>query len=192
MKTRLAQRKVRGHLEPIYRARLEAFKNTQHDLHHIEPRDHLQLMLRYTQRERPDELYNLDVISRRLTAANFGSMHQTSMQVTNMLLNILGSDAKYNTIEVLRDKATRIMGKDKEWTKAKICKMNKADSVARETMRCHSFGTRSILRKVMVHGVTCQEEDQINLCISTKVSRLEKERKGTICSRVSEVNFFLS
>jgi cytochrome P450 len=153
MKTQLAQRKVRRHLEPTYRTRLEAFKNTQHDLHHVEPQDHLQLMLRYAQRERPEELYNLDVISRRLTAANFGSMHQTSIQVTNMLLNILGSDAEYNTIEVLRDEATRIMGKDKEWTKAKICKMNKADSVARETMRCHSFGTRSILRKVMVHGL---------------------------------------
>lgn len=153
MKTRLAQRKVKEHLKPTYRTRLEALKNTQHDLPPIEPRDHLQLMLRYAQRERPDELYDLDVISRRLTAANFGSMHQTSMQVTNMLLNVLGSDAEYNTIEVLREEATRIMGKEKEWTKAKISKMVKADSVARETMRCHSFGTRSILRKVMVDGL---------------------------------------
>lgn len=110
-------------------------------------------MLRYAQRERHNELYDLDVISRRVTAANLGSIHQTSMQVTNMLLNILGSDTEYNTIAILREEVTRIMGEDKKWTKAKIHKMYKADSVARETMRCNSVGTRSILRKVMVHGL---------------------------------------
>lgn len=153
IKTKLAQRKVRQHLEPIYRTRLEAFNNTHHNPLYVEPQDHLQLMLRYAQRERPDELYNLDVISRRLTAANFGSMHQTSIQVTNMLLNIVGSDPEYNTIAILREEATRAMGEDENWTKAKICKMDKADSVARETLRCHSFGSRSILRKVMVNGL---------------------------------------
>ena len=70
-----------------------------------------------------------------------------------MLLNIVGSDTEYNTIAVLRDEATRAMGENERWTKVKISKMHKAGSVARETMRCHSFGTRSILRKVMVHGL---------------------------------------
>jgi cytochrome P450 len=153
IKTRLAQKKVRQHLEPIYRTRLQAFNNTHHDPLYIEPQDHLQMMLRYARRERPNELYDLDVISRRVTAANFGSMHQTSMQVTNMLLNILGSDTEYNTIAILREEVRRIIGEDQKWTKAKICKMHKADSVARETMRCNSFGTRSMLRKVMVHNL---------------------------------------
>ena len=79
IKTRLAQGKARQHLEPIYRTRLKAFHNTNHNPSYIEPQDHLQLMLRFAQKERPDKLYDLDVISRRLTAANFGSMHQTSI-----------------------------------------------------------------------------------------------------------------
>jgi hypothetical protein len=76
-----------------------------------------------------------------------------SMDVSPMLLDILGSDTEYKPIAILRDEATRIMGEDKEWIKAKIRKMDKADSVARETLRYHSFGSRSILRKVMVHGL---------------------------------------
>lgn len=70
-----------------------------------------------------------------------------------MLLNILGSDAEYNTISILRDEVAQIMGSDTKWTKAHISKMVKADSVARETLRCHSFGGRAIFRKVMVENV---------------------------------------
>lgn len=47
-----------------------------------------------------------------------------------MLLNIPGSDSEYNTVEVLRDEATQIVGNDKKWTKSKISKMTKDDIVA--------------------------------------------------------------
>lgn len=112
------------------------------------------MMLRYAQKKRPDELYDLNNIATRLTAANFGSMHQTSIQTTNMLLNILGSDAEYNTVAALRDEAAQILGSDTEWTKGKVSKMVKADSVARETIRLHSFGGRAVFRKVIADGVT--------------------------------------
>ncbi|KAH8688748.1 putative cytochrome P450 [Talaromyces proteolyticus] len=153
LKTQLAQRKVRKHFEPIYRARLETLKYAKDDPQHVEPQDHLQMMIRFAQKERPDELYDLDVMARRLTSANFGSMHQTSIQASNMLLNILGSDTEYNTIAILRDEVNQVMGTDTEWTKAKVSKMIKADSVARETLRCHSFGGRAVFRKVLTHGV---------------------------------------
>ncbi|KAL3478474.1 cytochrome P450 [Aspergillus californicus] len=153
IKTRLAQRKIQKHFRPTYRARLETLKHSPGDPNHVEPQDHLQMMLRFAQKERPHELYDETNIAWRLTAANFGSMHQTSIQVTNMLLNILGSDAEYDTIAVLRDEIARIKGSDKHWTKAMVSKMVRADSVARETMRCHSFGGRAVFRKVMADGV---------------------------------------
>ena len=153
LKTQFAQRKVRKHFELTYRARLETLKHAKDDPQHIEPQDHLQLMLRYAQKERPHELYDIDVMSRRLTASNLGSMHLTSFQVTNMLLNILGSDAEYNTISILRDEVAQTIGSDNKWTKAHISRMIKADSVARETLRCNSFGGRAIFRKVMVDNV---------------------------------------
>lgn len=153
LKAHFAQKKVKQHFEPTYRARLETLKHTKDDDRNTEPLDHLQLMLRYAQRERPHELHDLDVMSGRLTAANLGSMHLTSMQVTNMLLNILGSDAEHSTISILRDEVAQVMGSDTKWSKGHISKMIKADSVARETLRCHSFGGRAIFRKVMVDNL---------------------------------------
>ncbi|KAL4810621.1 cytochrome P450 [Aspergillus unguis] len=154
LKARLATKRVRQHFEPLYRERLETLKYAKDDPGHVEPQDHLQMMLRYAQKERPHELYDLDNITARLIGANFGSMHQTTMQVVNMLLDILGSDTEYNTIAILRDEVSRILGTGTEWTKAKVSKMTKADSVARETLRCHAFGSRAVLRKVMADGVT--------------------------------------
>lgn len=139
------------HFEPIYRARLETLNHSKDDP--SEPQDHLQMMIRYAERERRHELYDLDIMARRLSAANFGSMHQTSIQVTNMLLNIMGSDEEYSTIAVLRDEVNRILGDDAIWTKAKVSKMTRADSVARETLRCQSFGGRAVFRKVMTDGI---------------------------------------
>ncbi|KAL4928078.1 cytochrome P450 [Aspergillus undulatus] len=154
LKARLANRRVRNHLKPLYYARLETLKYARDDPCHDEPGDHFQMMLRYALKERTDELYDLENIASRVTVANFGSMHQTSIQVTNMLLNILGSDAEYNTIATLRDETIQILGSDTEWTKAKVSKMTKADSVARETLRLQSFGGRAGFRKVVVDGVT--------------------------------------
>ncbi|KAL4877358.1 cytochrome P450 [Aspergillus karnatakaensis] len=153
LKARLANRKVRKHFEPLYRERLETLKYAKDDPNHVEPRDHLQLMLRYAQKERPHELYDLENITARLTATNVGSMHQTSLQVTNLLLNVLASDAEYNTISLLREEVAQVLGNSTEWTKAKVSKMVKADSVARETLRLHSFGGRAVFRKVLVDGV---------------------------------------
>lgn len=108
----MAIRKIRKLFEPLYRERLETLKYAKDDPDHEEPQDHLQMMMRYAQRERPHELLDLEMMTKRLVTANFGSMHQTTLQTTNMLLNILGSDAEFNTISVLRDEVSRVMGSD--------------------------------------------------------------------------------
>lgn len=140
--------------EPIWKERLETLKYDRDDPNHVEPQDHLQMMARYAEKHRSEEFNSIDMMTRRLIAANFGSMHQTSIQVTNMLLNILGSDPEFNTIAILRDEVNRILytGGDSKWTKAKVSQMAKADSVARETLRLNSFGGRALFRKVMVDG----------------------------------------
>ncbi|KAL6416303.1 putative cytochrome P450 [Ilyonectria robusta] len=111
-------------------------------------------MVRFAEKHRPEEFNDLDSMTRRLIATNFGSMHQTSIQVTNLLLNIIGSAAEFNTIAILRDETRRFLqnGSDTQWTKAKVAQMVKSDSVLRETLRLQSFGGRAVLRKVMVEG----------------------------------------
>lgn len=150
--------KVKKHFEPLYRQRLRELENGYGEQSE-QTQDFVQMMLRYAQKERPKELYDLEVMTRRLCFANFASMHQTTILVTNILLNILGSDSEFNTVSVLRDEVTHIVGGDGngEWTKYKIAQMVKADSVARETLRLNSFSNRGLFRKVMVDGVVTEE-----------------------------------
>ncbi|KAK3313121.1 cytochrome P450 [Apodospora peruviana] len=161
----------RKHVEPIHRERLALLKRQDPN----QPNDHFQLILKYAQRERPEELEDTDCMARRLCVANFGSMHQTAIQVTNLILNILGSDAEFNTIAALRDEMRRVLNSDGDvsgWTKAKVSKMLKADSVARETLRLQSFGGRANFRKILVDGV--KTDDGIELPKGSIVSMMSK------------------
>ncbi|KAL3485135.1 cytochrome P450 [Aspergillus germanicus] len=149
LKARLANRRVRQHFEPLYRERLEILKLAKDDPSHTEPQDLSQMMLRFAQRERPHELNDLTNMDTRLTVANFASMHQTSFQV-GVLLNIVASDAEFNTIALLREEVAQVLGNNpNQWTKAKVSRMLKADSAARETLRCHLFVGRAMFRKVV-------------------------------------------
>ena len=77
-----------------------------------------------------------------------------------MLLNILDSDAEFNTISVLRDEVERVLGSGGTkggWNKTRVAAMTRADSVARETLRLHAFGSRAVTRKVIGDGVVTED-----------------------------------
>ncbi|KAM5343521.1 hypothetical protein ACJ41O_012058 [Fusarium nematophilum] len=146
--TRFLVSKIKAWFVPLWKQRIKQLDDPDQPEHE----DQLQMMLRYGVRERPDEIRDDDLMTRRLTAQNFASMHQTQMQVTNLILNVLGSDAEFNTIAVLRDEVDRLLGPsdaDAQWTKALVSQMTRADSVARETLRLCAFGGRANFRKVM-------------------------------------------
>ncbi|KAI1326875.1 cytochrome P450 [Xylariaceae sp. FL0255] len=154
--------KIKDTFKQTYEERLEIVEVPNYD--GPEPNDHLQMMMRFAQKERPHELMT------STSLLSFVSMHQTSIQVTNFLLNILDSDKEYNTIAVLQDGVKRILGDDPNWAKGKVQQMVRADSAARETMRLHSFGNHSVLRKVMVDGLVT--EDGIALLKGSMISFL--------------------
>ncbi|WZH41935.1 cytochrome P450 [Fusarium acuminatum] len=133
---------------PLLKQRLDTLKNHPEE---PEPQDQVQMMLRYALSKRQDEVGDYETLARRVVAQNFGSIHNTYLQVINLLLNVLGSDAEYNTIAVLRDEMDRVLGTDDSanWTKSAVQAMSRADSVARESLRLGSFGGRAIFRKVM-------------------------------------------
>ncbi|KAI1429029.1 cytochrome P450 [Xylaria sp. FL1777] len=147
------------YFEPVYRERMKILEReaTDPDMEKIE--DHLQIMLRFGLKERRDEALSLHDMTKRLCVANFGSMHQTSIQVVNMLVNIIDSDAEFDTVSILRDEVARVIGDDKNcaWNKTKVGAMTRADSVARETLRLHSFSSRGVARKVMSDGVVTED-----------------------------------
>ncbi|KAI1814156.1 cytochrome P450 [Poronia punctata] len=169
-----AQREMRvleKYFEPVYRERLEMLTQ-QEDPEDI--KDHLHMMFRYGLANRREEVHNLSDMTKRLSLANFGSMHQTSIQVVNMLLNILSSDAEFNTVALLRDEISRVVyatgNNENAWTKSKVAAMTRADSAARETMRTHPFGSRSVNRTIVAEGVVT--EDGIPLPKGANVSVL--------------------
>ncbi|KAF4124822.1 Cytochrome P450 [Geosmithia morbida] len=129
-----------------------------------EPTDHVQAMARYALRERPNEVDDYELIVRRICAANFGAVHQTVIQVTNLLLNIIDSDHQHNTIATLLDESDRILSDSDpaaadsdevtgQWTKGRVNRMVFADSASRETLRLQSFANRSLIRKVMTNDM---------------------------------------
>ncbi|KAI0023348.1 cytochrome P450 [Xylariomycetidae sp. FL0641] len=172
-------RQLRGYFEPLYRERMAMLlpdatteKAQQHE-HDHEPRDHMHMMLRYALRERRAEALSLDDMTRRLCVANFGSMHQTSIQAANLLLDILASDGAFGTVAALRDEAARVRGRGEEGSRAALAAMIRADSAARESLRLHAFGTRALSRKVVAPaGVVT--EDGVRLPRGAMVSVLAR------------------
>ncbi|KAF4982584.1 hypothetical protein FZEAL_1816 [Fusarium zealandicum] len=146
--------KIKKWFIPLWKQRIEQLQNDGSG-----PEDHVQMMLRYGLRERQDEVHDYDLMTRRLSAQNLGTMHQTYILVTNLILNVIASDAEFNTIAVLRDEIDRILGPDEsaEWTKALVGQMTRADSIGRETLRLNAFGGRATLRKVMISGFETQD-----------------------------------
>ena len=150
----------RKFLEPLWQERLRTLEHDPSDPAHVEPGDHVQMMARFAQTDRPRELHDVDTMMHRISLANIGATHQTGIQTTNLLLNILASDREYNTVAVLRDEADRVLGQapglehggQVVWTKALVSQLVKADSAARETLRLHSFGGRGVFRMVMTPG----------------------------------------
>ncbi|KAG0648808.1 Tenellin biosynthesis B [Hyphodiscus hymeniophilus] len=150
---RLAIHRSKNLFRPLFNERVESLQLPQSE----DPQDHLQMMLRFAQAERPQD-FNLDDMTMRLAMANFGSFHQTSIMATNLIFNILESDKEYNTIALLREEAESCLAASGGvWTKAAAAQMVRADSVSRETMRINAFGNRSLLRKVMVDNVTTED-----------------------------------
>ncbi|KAH6887763.1 cytochrome P450 [Thelonectria olida] len=152
-------RKMRKWINPLWKKRLETLQFERDDPNHDEPLDLVQMMIRYAQRERPHELDDYGLINNRIAANNMGIMHQTAYAVCNLLLNVISTDAEFDTIQVLRDETERVLGSDgsDKWTKAKISQMTRADSIARETLRRNAFSGRANFRKVMTDDFTTKD-----------------------------------
>ncbi|KAG5744606.1 hypothetical protein H9Q72_013009 [Fusarium xylarioides] len=141
--------KMKKWIIPLLRHRFDRINNHPDE---PQPQDQVQMMINYALRHRQHEVNDMESLARRVVAQNFVSIHNTQIQVVNLILNVLGSDAEFNTIATLRDEMDRILGTDDSvnWTKSGIQAMTRADSVARESIRLCSFGGRAVFRKVMV------------------------------------------
>ncbi|KAI5922504.1 cytochrome P450 [Camillea tinctor] len=174
MRKKLEDLKTR--FEPLYRERMQIIEQQATNKDVRVPQDLVQMMLQYAVKERPEELVSLDDITKRLAVSNFGTMHQTVITLHNLLLNVIGSDSKYNTINLLREELAKIItdsgnGVSTRWSRSQVAAMTRADSVARETLRVHSFIGRTVQRLIIApEGLVT--EDGVRLPQGTMVSIL--------------------
>lgn len=153
------------YVKPLWKERVKLV----HDNVPVEeqPLDHIQMMARFAIKERPHEVEDLDLIVRRIVLANFAAVHQTVIQTAHMLTDIIVSDAKYDTIATLCEEVDRVLSGQEDvrpgelppgiWNKARVNKMIHIDSAAREAIRINPFGSRAILRKIMVDDFTAPD-----------------------------------
>jgi hypothetical protein len=112
--------KIKQAFKPEFKKRLELLKNPKSEK---DPQDLLQMMMRFAQSERPQEL-NINDMTVRLHMTNLGSHHQTAMAMTNVIFNIIASDKEHNTIAVLRKEASAVLAAhNNTWTKTGISQM---------------------------------------------------------------------
>lgn len=107
--------------------------------------------------------------------SNLGGIHQTAIHLAVIWLDLLGSDAEFNTVSHLREEFKQVTysdGDPDKWTKQKIANMIKADSLGRETLRLHTFGGRTMFRRVLVDGL--RTEDGIEIPKETMFSVMSK------------------
>jgi hypothetical protein len=146
------QRKINQALKSLFTERMQYLKTPPKE-NPDEPQDHFQPILRFAQKERPEEL-NLHDTGTRLVIANIGSFHQTAIAATNLLLNVLDSNSEYKTVSILRSEISGVLAEfNGVWSRATVARMIRCDSVLRETLRIHAFGARNMLRKVMVNSL---------------------------------------
>ncbi|CAG8960573.1 hypothetical protein HYFRA_00013396 [Hymenoscyphus fraxineus] len=136
------------------------------------PKDLLQMLMEYAIKERTDEATSLEDMTKRLAVSNFGTIHQTVLTLHNILLNVIATDKEFDTMSLLREEFSRVLGDDENnWTRAKVAAMLRADSIARETLRAHTFLGLAMERIVVApNGIVT--EDGILLQKGTKIGIL--------------------
>lgn len=150
--TALRLRNLATYYAPLFQERIAMLDADAPD----QPVDLLQKMLRFARKHRPEELAVYQ-FTRRMCMANLAFVYLASFTTTNILLNIMASDAEHGTIATLRAEAEAFLKEipdPKElWTRRNTVRMTNTDSVMRESLRIDTVPTRSIVRKVMVDGV---------------------------------------
>lgn len=119
-----------------------------------EPNDFLQWSLNQAKESGDPHMWDPDTLAGRVLILNFASIHTSSFAITNAILDLISSKKEY--IEELREEISSVLAQhDGEWDKRALAKMEKLDSVMRESQRVNSFVTVGLSRLVVADkGVT--------------------------------------
>ncbi|KAI6380610.1 hypothetical protein MCOR25_001547 [Pyricularia grisea] len=131
-----------------------------------EPNDFLQWTIRHAKESGNPTMWELDILAGRTLMLNFAAIHTSSLTQTAAVLELAASDP--SVAAELRAEVSAVVA-EHGWTKRSLARMEKLDSVFRESARLNSFVTLGMERKVVAPGGV------------TTPSGLHVPQGGTVC-----------
>jgi len=154
----LTTRKFTAILRPEIERRLAAYDARQRDPEDksIEPErnDFLQWSIDQAKAGNDPHMWKTSTLATRVLLLNFAAIHTSSFSITSVILDLVASKPEY--IEELRAEIQSVLAEHNgEWNKRALARMEKLDSVFRESARLNSFVTVGLPRRVVAKdGIT--------------------------------------
>ncbi|KAL2142991.1 hypothetical protein VTI28DRAFT_450 [Corynascus sepedonium] len=116
--------------------------------HAPEPNDFLQWSIKQAKDSGDPFLWKPTTLAGRILLLNFAAIHTSSFTITSAILELAASKQEY--IDELRAEIEGVLAEHGgEWNKRALAKMQKLDSVMRESARLNSFVTIGLSRAVI-------------------------------------------
>jgi cytochrome P450 len=137
---------------PEIEIRLAEYEARQRDpenkSHGPEPNDFLQWTIKQAKEIGDPYLWKPTTLAGRILLLNFAAIHTSSFSITSAILELAASKQEY--IDELRAEIEGVLAEyGGEWNKRALAKMQKLDSVMRESSRLNSFVTVGLGRSVV-------------------------------------------
>ncbi|KAJ4296101.1 hypothetical protein N0V88_004803 [Collariella sp. IMI 366227] len=180
---RYYERRFTGVLLPEVKKRLRSYRVKgpgEEKAHDGEANDFLQWAIEQAIESGHQAMWEPRTLAGRILLLNLVSIHTSSLTVTNVLLDLASSKREY--IDELRAEVTTCLAETKGvWTKAALSKMEKLDSVFRESARLNTLVAVGLRRRVVAkEGVTTPSGVHIpygNICAVPSLGVLTDDAK---------------
>ncbi|KAL2019156.1 hypothetical protein VTK56DRAFT_10028 [Thermocarpiscus australiensis] len=149
---RLRTRRWEKIIVPEIKRRLAAYDARQKDPENKslgpEPNDFLQWSIKQAKDSGDPYMWKPTTLAGRILLLNFAAIHTSSFSITNAILDLAASKQEY--IDELRSEIESVLAEyGGEWNKRALARMEKLDSVFRESARLNSFATVGMSRRVV-------------------------------------------
>ncbi|KAK4107603.1 ent-kaurene oxidase [Canariomyces notabilis] len=150
---RFRTRRFESIIIPEIQQRLAAYDARQNDPEKKSSPDHerndfLQWTLKQAKESGDPYMWQPKTLAGRILLLNFAAIHTSSFSITNAVLDLASSKQEY--IDELRAEIEGVLAEQGgQWNKRAIAKMEKLDSVMRESARKNSFVTVGMNRAVV-------------------------------------------
>ncbi|KAK3324995.1 cytochrome P450 [Apodospora peruviana] len=151
---RLAKR-YEKYIRPEIEARLSAYDASRREDLEKKPagerNDFLQWSIAQAKESGDPYHWKVESLAGRILLLNFASIHTSSFSITHVVLDLAASKQEY--VDELRAEIKSVLAEHGgQWNKRALAKMEKLDSLMRESSRMNSFVTVGLMRRVVAKG----------------------------------------